>query len=103
MSSIRSPDRSQLLQKTATADFEEEEDFPRGSSTILTPLEIKSAHEEARRDVTSGSALFGTPKTEKTAKKKRTKEDILQIAPGAKKGRNFHSEIKFPSPKVSKS
>ena len=89
-----------LLQNTAVTSVEVEEDFPRGSSTVLTPLEIKTAHEEAKTDVVFDTSLFGTSKQEKTGKKKRTKEDILHVAPRAKKGRRFHSGTKFPSAKV---
>lgn len=63
----------------------DEEDFPRGSSSILTPLEVKSAHEKAKQDVLFSTDLPSERK--KGLKAKRKPKDILDASPAPKKSR----------------
>ena len=80
--------------------FEEEEDFPRGSATVLTPLEIKTAQEQAKRDTPFVGELFHSSSQKEGGQRKRRKEDVLQFTPLAKKGSRSHAEVRFPSPNV---
>ena len=69
-----------------------EEDFPRSSTSLLTPLEIKQLHQKAKQDVTE-------EKTSKGTKVKRMQMAPLKAVSKAKKMKHSH-DIKFPSPKV---
>ena len=84
-------------QKHSSAMFVEEEDFPRGSSSVLTPLEVKSAQEKAKQDVLFSTDLPSEGK--KGLKAKRKLKDILDASPAPKKSRRPLGK-KMPSMKV---
>ena len=76
----------------------DEEDFPRGSSSVLTPLEMKSVQEKAKQDV-----LFSTEpvpsEMRRSLKAKRKQKDILEASPAPKKSRRSVGKM-VPSMKV---
>lgn len=76
----------------------DEEDFPRGSSSVLTPLEMRSAQEKARQDVLFSTDPVPTEQKE-SLKSKRRQKDILEASPAPKKSRRSMGKM-VPSMKV---
>lgn len=76
----------------------EEEDFPRGSSSVLTPLEMRSAQEKARQDVLFSTDPVPTEQKE-SLKSKRRQKGILEASPAPKRSRRSMGKM-VPSMKV---
>ena len=76
----------------------DEEDFPRGSSSILTPLEMRSVQERAKQDVLFSTDLVPSEQR-KSLKTKRKQKDILESSPAPKKSRKSVGKM-VPSMKV---
>jgi len=93
-----------VAKKAALARNDEDEDFPRGGSVGLTPLEYREVQREAERDVLfemaqSGGVVPAGPVAGATTTKKAAKKDAAAGEPQAKKTKldsnAFVSQLRF--------